>query len=129
MSVTIYKDKSVKLDSDDDGFYEFLMIYNGVWDGQAFITITGIHEKIISQEEKPVKEAVCGDSVCEGNETKQNCCTDCGCGLSEECKENMCVVTQKAVQSDVRKLLILSLMSLLILGIVIYYMYHAAKNL
>ncbi|MEM2784970.1 MAG: hypothetical protein QXE93_02370, partial [Candidatus Pacearchaeota archaeon] len=31
-------------------------------------------------------KAVCGDKICEGNETQKNCCLDCGCPFGYECK-------------------------------------------
>lgn len=37
------------------------------------------------------KIIVCKDGVCEENETKENCCLDCGCDTGYECQENKCV--------------------------------------
>lgn len=37
------------------------------------------------------KIIVCGDDVCEVNETKENCCLDCGCDTDYECQANKCV--------------------------------------
>ena len=39
------------------------------------------------------KPAVCGDNVCEGNETMENCCEDCSCNSGYVCKNNICVTT------------------------------------
>jgi hypothetical protein len=39
------------------------------------------------------KPAVCGDDVCEGNETMENCCKDCVCNAGYVCKNNICVTT------------------------------------
>lgn len=38
--------------------------------------------------EKPV---ICGDGSCEKNETKENCCSDCGCDDGYECSDDGCV--------------------------------------
>ncbi|MCS7134719.1 MAG: hypothetical protein NZ889_02585, partial [Candidatus Pacearchaeota archaeon] len=31
-------------------------------------------------------KAVCGDKICEANETQENCCKDCGCPPGQKCK-------------------------------------------
>ena len=36
---------------------------------------------------------VCGDKRCEGNETKENCCNDCGCDDNKNCVNNQCTQT------------------------------------
>ncbi len=34
----------------------------------------------------------CGDSKCEGTETKSNCCQDCGCQSGYDCEDNECLL-------------------------------------
>ncbi len=46
------------------------------------------------------KPAVCGDSTCEDNETKSNCCKDCGCEEGFECKDNACEKTTETITKD-----------------------------
>ena len=35
--------------------------------------------------------AICGDARCGPGEDTDNCCTDCGCSIGEECDTNICV--------------------------------------
>jgi PGF-pre-PGF domain-containing protein len=37
----------------------------------------------------------CGDGTCNGNETKTNCCEDCGCEGNQTCMVNKCVGGQE----------------------------------
>ncbi|MEM5811741.1 MAG: hypothetical protein QW641_00325 [Candidatus Aenigmatarchaeota archaeon] len=37
------------------------------------------------------KVSICGNKVCESNETYQNCCIDCGCPKGLICKNNFCI--------------------------------------
>ena len=43
---------------------------------------------------------VCGDSVCEGNEDKDNCCKDCGCKYGYGCENNKCVKAECMEDKD-----------------------------
>ncbi len=45
--------------------------------------------------EKPIAKPVCGNGVCEANETQENCCLDCGCPVGKECINNVCVEKPK----------------------------------
>jgi len=36
---------------------------------------------------------ICGDGICDEDETKSNCCIDCGCPSGYECRDNVCVTT------------------------------------
>lgn len=47
--------------------------------------------------EKPI---ICGDGTCEINETKENCCKDCGCKKDYECVENNCQKTKEAIAKE-----------------------------
>ncbi len=48
--------------------------------------------------EKPV---VCGDSLCEGNETRDNCCKDCKCDEDYECIGDSCQKTKKSIAEEI----------------------------
>jgi subtilisin family serine protease len=39
--------------------------------------------------------SICGNKVCEANETQENCCLDCGCPTGYECENNACVKIQE----------------------------------
>jgi hypothetical protein len=71
---------------------------------------------------------VCGDKICEGNETSQSCCLDCGCGIGEECKERQCVVTQQATKYSIRNLLTVSLIGLAALGIIVFLVHRKMEK-
>ena len=43
---------------------------------------------------------VCGDSVCEGTEDKDNCCKDCGCKYGYGCENNKCVKAECMEDKD-----------------------------
>ena len=43
----------------------------------------------------------CGDGKCEGNETKENCCNDCGCTGDFKCANNACIRTDQQKITDV----------------------------
>ncbi len=43
---------------------------------------------------------VCGDGVCEGGETKENCCEDCGCNLGYICENKKCIIESKSSKYD-----------------------------
>jgi beta propeller repeat protein len=37
------------------------------------------------------QSGLCGDMVCAGSETQENCCADCGCSSSQKCWNNSCI--------------------------------------
>jgi hypothetical protein len=124
------KGGSEKFDFNDDGVYELVIAFESFSQDKATIALTGINMPMTKQEEKKfiietknVRLVVCGDKTCEGNETSQSCCYDCGCGLGGECKENQCIITQRATTSHIRNILIISLISLLILAGIIFIIY------
>jgi PGF-pre-PGF domain-containing protein len=43
----------------------------------------------------------CGDGTCSGNETKTNCCKDCGCEGNQTCSNNQCIGEQEKVTTFV----------------------------
>jgi hypothetical protein len=43
---------------------------------------------------------VCGDGKCEGNETKDTCCKDCGCPENKNCINNKCTQTEQQRITD-----------------------------
>jgi hypothetical protein len=48
---------------------------------------------IFSIQEKPTKLPipVCGNGICEENETQESCCLDCGCPAQMSCIKNSCI--------------------------------------
>ncbi len=65
----------------------------------TFITICGTGDNCCpfncsyASDQDCEKPSVCGDNVCEGNETMENCCVDCACDSGYVCKSNICVTT------------------------------------
>ena len=49
-----------------------------------------IEKPVYIEKEVPAKP-VCGNGICEVNETQTNCCIDCGCSQGYECRDNVCV--------------------------------------
>lgn len=47
--------------------------------------------------ERPI---VCGDNICEADETSEGCCTDCGCAEDFECVEDTCQKTKEAIAQE-----------------------------
>ena len=35
--------------------------------------------------------ALCGDEICEKDESSKTCCLDCGCSFGEKCQNNECI--------------------------------------
>jgi len=70
------------------------VITNIIIDEQSRPTTSGGAEgKKVYIIEPPQQEPepVCGDETCEGDETKSNCCQDCGCFPGQLCKSGKCV--------------------------------------
>jgi hypothetical protein len=38
-----------------------------------------------------ISESICGNNVCDSNETQENCCKDCGCPKDMSCIDNKCI--------------------------------------
>lgn len=45
---------------------------------------------------KSLYKFVCGDGDCEGDETKESCCKDCGCDSGYVCEDNKCILESKS---------------------------------
>ena len=60
--------------------------YAAISPGASMFAITAARMKEIPRPAAAL--AVCGDDVCEGNETEQTCCQDCGCEGGYNCELN-----------------------------------------
>jgi hypothetical protein len=55
------------------------------------VTVEKEVEKPVYIEKEVPAKPVCGNGICEVNETQTNCCIDCGCSQGYECRDNVCV--------------------------------------
>ncbi len=69
------------------------------------------------------KKAVCGDAVCEFDETCSSCIADCACGTGKECVDNACkekaVVPAEKEKMSKTKLMLIGIGILIVLAIII----------
>jgi hypothetical protein len=61
------------------------------------VTVEKEVEKPVYIEKEVPAKPVCGNGICEVNETQTNCCIDCGCSQGYECRDNACVKIKSEV--------------------------------
>lgn len=64
------------------------------------LNFTYIDEEYVETILKVVVNYECGDNACDLTETKQSCCTDCGCEGNLKCIDNICMKEDCVIQAD-----------------------------
>ena len=86
-----------------DGIKNIVKVGESKEIGNATVTVVSIEYfdsetslANIAVEPKPF----CGDSSCNGAETKSNCCQDCGCNENYECSKNTCIPEPESPEDE-----------------------------
>lgn len=108
INLTLGLNETKSIDLNKDGVNDVEITLNDIVKNKAHLTFKAI---------TIAKPAICGNEVCEDNETQQSCCTDCGCPAGRECVNNAC--TKAKVQT--KHLKIITIAILVLAALVIYY--------
>jgi len=108
INLTLVLNETKSVDLDRDGLPDVTITLNEIVKSKAHLIFKAI---------TIAKPAICGNEICEDNETQQSCCADCGCPAGQECVNNAC--TKAKVQTKHLKVITIAILALA--GLIIYY--------